>query len=76
MKFLHTADLHLDSPLHGLERYPGAPVARIRAATRQALERLVDLFKKEFVLIFAEPSVTQVFPFLPANAVHNSWQES
>ena len=54
MKFLHTADLHLDSPLHGLERYPGAPVARIRTATRQALERLVDLAIAEevsFVLI-------------------------
>ena len=26
MKFLHAADIHLDSPLRGLERYEGAPV--------------------------------------------------
>ena len=25
MKFIHAADLHLDSPLRGLERYEGAP---------------------------------------------------
>ena len=43
MRFLHVADLHLDSPLRGLERYEGAPVAAIRGATRRALERLVDL---------------------------------
>jgi DNA repair protein SbcD/Mre11 len=24
-KFIHAADLHLDSPLVGLARYPGAP---------------------------------------------------
>ena len=43
MKFLHAADLHLDSPLHGLERYEGAPVDEIRGATRRALENLVRL---------------------------------
>ena len=43
MKFLHVADIHLDSPLHGLERYEGAPVAQLRGATRQALGRVVDL---------------------------------
>lgn len=54
MKFIHSADLHLDSPLHGLERYEGAPVSQIRTATRQALERVVDLALREevtFVLI-------------------------
>jgi DNA repair exonuclease SbcCD nuclease subunit len=54
MKFLHVADIHLDSPLHGLERYEGAPVERIRSATRQALERVVELALEEevaFVLI-------------------------
>lgn len=40
---VHAADLHLDSPLVGLERYEGAPVAEIRAATRRALENLVQL---------------------------------
>ncbi len=42
IRFIHAADLHLDSPLRGLDRYAGAPVARLRGATRQALERLVD----------------------------------
>ena len=39
--FLHAADIHLDSPLKGLERYEGAPVEEIRGATRRALENLV-----------------------------------
>jgi DNA repair protein SbcD/Mre11 len=42
-KFLHAADIHLDSPLKGLERYEGAPVDEIRCATRRALENLVRL---------------------------------
>jgi len=41
--FLHAADIHLDSPLRGLELYDGAPIERIRGATRQALVNLVDL---------------------------------
>ena len=40
-KFLHAADIHLDSPLRGLERYDGAPIEEIRGATRRALENLV-----------------------------------
>ncbi|GAN53089.1 metallophosphoesterase family protein [Tanticharoenia sakaeratensis] len=39
--FLHAADLHLDSPLRGLSRYPGLPVDTIRQATRSALDTLV-----------------------------------
>lgn len=42
MRFLHASDLHIDSPLRGLDRYDGAPVERLRTATRSALERLVD----------------------------------
>ena len=38
--FLHAADLHLDSPLRGLD--PNAPVGKIRAATRDALALMVD----------------------------------
>lgn len=41
--FLHAADLHIDSPLRGLDAYEGAPVERLRGATRQALIALVDL---------------------------------
>jgi len=49
MKFVHAADLHLDSPLSGLSRYEGAPVEQIRGATRRALENLVELCIEERV---------------------------
>lgn len=42
MKFFHAADIHLDSPLKGLDRYDGAPVDKLRGATRRALENLVN----------------------------------
>ncbi|HRI64157.1 MAG TPA: DNA repair exonuclease [Polyangium sp.] len=54
MKFFHTADVHLDSPLCGLDRYDGAPVDKLRGATRRALESLVDecvAEKVDFLLI-------------------------
>lgn len=41
--FLHAADLHVDSPMRGLERYEGAPVEELRAATRRAVEALVEV---------------------------------
>jgi len=47
MKFVHAADLHLDSPLAGLSKYEGAPVEQIRGATRRALENLVKLCLNE-----------------------------
>ena len=43
MKFIHAADLHIDSPLRGLEVYDGAPLAQLRGATRVALQNLVRL---------------------------------
>lgn len=54
VKFLHAADVHLDSPLRGLERFEDAPVEAIRGATRHALENLVKLAIDEevaFVLL-------------------------
>lgn len=42
-KFIHAADLHLDSPLRGLERYESAPADEVREATRRALRSLVEL---------------------------------
>lgn len=48
-RFLHAADIHLDSPLQGLERYPEAPVEAVRAAPRRAFERLVELAIEERV---------------------------
>ena len=54
MKFIHAADIHLDSSLHGLERYEGAPVDEIRSATRRAFDKLIELAIDEevdFVLL-------------------------
>ena len=54
MRFVHCADVHLDSPLRGLSRYEGAPVDRLRRATRDAFERLVRCAideKADFVVI-------------------------
>jgi len=54
LKFIHAADVHLDSPLHRLETYEGAPAEEIRQASRRALENLIDLAIQEavdFVLI-------------------------
>lgn len=48
-KFLHAADIHLDSPMRGLPDYPGAPTGRVRCATRRALETMVDLALGEAV---------------------------
>lgn len=53
-RFLHAADIHLDSPLRGLARYEGAPAEMMRKATRRAFENLVRLALAErvaFVLI-------------------------
>ncbi len=54
VRFVHAADLHLDSPMAGLERYEGAPVAALRGATRAALANLVEVAQQvgaAFVLI-------------------------
>nr|WP_321404542.1 DNA repair exonuclease [uncultured Desulfobacter sp.] len=53
-KFIHAADIHLDSPLRGLSRYESAPVDAIRDACRRAFQNLVDLAIEEkvaFVLL-------------------------
>jgi DNA repair exonuclease SbcCD nuclease subunit len=57
LKFLHAADIHLDSSLHGLERYEGAPVDEIRSATRRAFDNLIELAIDEevaFVLLVGD----------------------
>ncbi|MBM3346864.1 MAG: DNA repair exonuclease [Betaproteobacteria bacterium] len=42
-RFFHAADIHLDSPLRGLAGLEGSAVARVRTATREALDTLVRL---------------------------------
>src|SRR5579863_1127725 len=49
MKFIHCADVHLDTPLQGLAQYPGAPVSEIRNATRRAFEKIIDAALSERV---------------------------
>ncbi|MFO0723026.1 MAG: DNA repair exonuclease [Myxococcota bacterium] len=49
IRILHAADLHLDSPLVGLQRYEGAPVEELRIAARRAFDRLVELCETEDV---------------------------
>ena len=39
--FIHTADIHLDSPLRGLGGMEGPAVERIRTATRKAFANLI-----------------------------------
>lgn len=57
VRFIHAADIHLDSALHGLERYEGAPVEEIRSATRRAFDNLIELALEEevaFVLLVGD----------------------
>lgn len=42
MRFIHAADIHLDSPLRGLGSYEDMPVDTLRGASRAAFTRLVD----------------------------------
>ena len=49
MKFLHAADIHLDSPLRNLALSDPEAIARIRRASREAFSRLVELALSERV---------------------------
>src|SRR5437762_5233248 len=48
-RFIHSADIHLDSPLRGLDQDETAPKERIRNATRVAMKNLVDYALEEKV---------------------------
>lgn len=48
-QFLHTGDIHLDSPLKGLSGHDGPAAELIRTATRQAFANLVDAAIAEHV---------------------------
>lgn len=51
-RFIHTGDIHLDSPLKGLAGQQGAAADRIRSATRAAFANLVDYAIEEAVSFF------------------------
>lgn len=42
-RFIHAADIHLDSPMLNLDRYEGAPTEQFREAARSAMDSLMDL---------------------------------
>ncbi len=42
-KYIHAADLHLDSPLRGLAAKSEAAAERVQTASREALEAMIDL---------------------------------
>jgi DNA repair exonuclease SbcCD nuclease subunit len=65
MKFLHAADLHLDSPLRGLARHEDAPVDDLRGATREAFNGLVELAIEEKV----------AFVLLAGDLYDGTWQD-
>lgn len=48
-RFIHTADIHLDSPLKGLAKHEGSATDSIRTATREAFDQLVGLAIEERV---------------------------
>ena len=53
-RFIHTADIHLDSPLRGLSRQEGDAAERIRTAPRDAFDTLIGRAiqeKIDFVII-------------------------
>src|SRR4051812_41528469 len=49
MKFLHAADIHLDSPLAGLHARADLPAELVRDVTRRAFSAMVDLALAEDV---------------------------
>jgi len=51
-RFLHTADLHIDSPLTGLAARDDRMLEKVQRATREALQRMVDLAIQQQVAVF------------------------
>ncbi|MDO5309824.1 MAG: DNA repair exonuclease [Planctomycetia bacterium] len=54
MKFIHTADLHIDSPMKGLSKLSKELAEKVKRATRQAFANLVEFALNErvdFILI-------------------------
>ncbi len=55
MRFVHAADLHLDSPLRNLALHDDAALERMRRATRDAFEKLIDFCLDERVAFLLVP---------------------
>lgn len=71
-KFLHAADLHIDSPLRSLETYEGAPKERIRGATREAFEKLIAFaIQEEVRFVILAGDVFDTNPLLATSVYFN-----
>lgn len=46
MRFIHTADIHLVSALHGLSAYQNAQAEQLRGGTREAEGMVQRIFMK------------------------------
>lgn len=78
MKFIHAADVHLDSPMRGLEDYAGAPVDRLKLATRRAMDNVIQLCLDEqadFLLIAGDLFDTACRDFNSALSAANQLQK-
>jgi len=64
-RFIHAADIHLDSPLKGLAGHEGSLVEKIRTATREALEELVRIAIREEV----------AFMIIAGDVYDGSWRD-
>jgi len=64
-RFIHAADIHLDSPLKGLAGHEGSVVERIRRATREALAELVSIAIREEV----------AFMIIAGDVYDGSWRD-
>jgi DNA repair protein SbcD/Mre11 len=54
IRFIHTADLHLDSPFKGLEHAPPQIFEKVKESTFKSFEKIVDIAiqeKVDFILI-------------------------
>lgn len=57
IRFLHTADLHLDTPFKGMSDFPEAHFEKLRNSTFQAFARFVDYAvktKPDFIVIVGD----------------------
>ena len=71
MKFLHAADIHLDSPLAGLAARADLPPELVRDVTRRAFARMVDLAIAEDVAAGRlGPKPPRVFRFEEIREAH------
>jgi hypothetical protein len=76
-KFIHSSDLHLDSPLLGRDRYEGAPVAEmtVRAVLEKFLGKIaVKPADTEFEHLYVNGSHTLTDPLNKVHLIEEAFQ--